>query len=267
MADVVQRRRMIDEGAAAVEIKRIEHGKLSALLAICETAGCRRQAILAHFGEAHAGNCGNCDTCRNPVETWDGTEAAIKALAAVYRTGERFGAGHVIDVLTGVENDKTRRFGHSGLLVFGVGKDIAPRVWQSIFRQLIAAGYLAIDHDNYGALKLEEDARGVFRRDRQVFFRKDHAAAKGTRKAKREAARSGLSERDEALFQSLRAVRSALAKQQGVAAYVIFADTTLIALAQMRPATADALLDVPGIGQAKREKFGAAFLKAISEAE
>ena len=106
MADVVQRRRMIDEGNAAEEIKRIERGKLTALLAICETAGCRRKAILAHFGEAHAGGCGNCDTCRNPVETWDGTEAAIKALAAVYRTGERFGAGHVIDVLMGVENEK-----------------------------------------------------------------------------------------------------------------------------------------------------------------
>ncbi len=273
MADVTQRRRMIDEGQAAEEIKRIERAKLNALLAICETAGCRRQAILAHFGEAHPGGCGNCDTCRNPVETWDGTEAAIKALAAVYRTGERFGAGHVIDVLSGVENEKTKRFGHTDLPVFGAGKDVAPRVWQSIFRQLVAGGFIAIDHDNYGALKLEPDARSVFRKERQVFFRKDSDTgsksggrmAKGARSGAAAAARSGLSERDEALFQSLRAKRATLAKEMNVPPYVIFPDTTLIALALARPSTADALLEIPGIGQSKREKFGAVFLKVIAE--
>jgi ATP-dependent DNA helicase RecQ len=267
MADVVQRTRMIDEGGAADEIKRIERGKLNALLAICETAGCRRQAILAHFGEVHPGACGNCDTCRNPVETWDGTEAAIKALAAVYRTGERFGAGHVIDVLTGVVNERTEQRGHTSLPVFGAGKDIEPRVWQSIFRQLLAAGLVSADHAAYGALKLEPEARSVFRKERQVFFRKDEKPAKGARKARREAARSGLSTRDEALFQSLRARRAEMAKVMNVPPYVIFADTTLIALAQARPATAEELLEIPGIGEKKLEKFGAAFLMVIKSAE
>ncbi len=267
MSDVAQRNRMINEGAAAEEIKRIERGKLNALLAICETAGCRRQAILAHFGEAHPGACGNCDGCRNPAKTWDGTEAAIKALGAVYRTGERFGVGHVIDVLTGVENEKTQKFGHTSLPAFGVGKEIEARVWQSIFRQLTAAGYLVIDHEAYGALKLDESARQVFRKERRVFFRADRGKpAKGARKEQREAARSGLNEADEALFQKLRGLRAGLAKDLGVPPYVIFPDTTLISLAKSRPADEMALLCVPGIGDKKRERYGTAFLEAIREA-
>ncbi len=267
MADVAQRSRMIGEGGASEEIKRIERGKLNALLAICETAGCRRQAILAHFGEAHPGACGNCDNCRSPGATWDGTEAAIKALGAVYRTGERFGAGHVIDVLTGVENDKTVRFGHTSLPAFGVGREIGAKTWQSIFRQLTAAGFLVIDHEAYGALKLDETARQVFRKERKVVFRVERGkAAKGVRKEAREAARSGLSEGDEALFQTLRGLRAGLAKDMGVPPYVIFPDTTLIALAKLRPASEEALLCVPGIGDKKRERFGAAFLEAIRAA-
>jgi len=125
MADVIQRGRMIDGGNSADEVKRVERAKLNALLGICETAGCRRQAILAHFGEAHSGGCGNCDTCLKPVDTWDGTEAAIKALAAIYRTGERFGTGHVIDVLIGNDNEKTQRFGHTDMPVFPRGQGSA----------------------------------------------------------------------------------------------------------------------------------------------
>ena len=151
----------------------MERAKLNALLAICETPGCRRQAILAHFGEAHAGHCGNCDTCLKPVETWDGTEAAIKALAAIYRTGERFGAGHLIDVLLGNENEKTSRFGHADMPVFGAGKDMPAKTWQSVYRQLLAAGLVSVDHEAFGALKLEPEARAVFKREREVRFRKD----------------------------------------------------------------------------------------------
>ncbi|RVI39172.1 DNA helicase RecQ, partial [Sinorhizobium meliloti] len=195
MADVIQRRRMIDEGGAPEEIKRIERAKLNSLLAICETAGCRRQAILAHFGEAHPGGCGHCDTCLKPVETWDGTEAAIKALAAVYRTGERFGTGHLIDVLTGSVNEKTERFGHVDMPVFGAGKDLPARTWQSIFRQLLAAGLISVDHAAFGALKLEPEARSVFRRERQVLFRKDRPSsgkAKTARGSKPASERSDL---------------------------------------------------------------------------
>ncbi|UWU15325.1 DNA helicase RecQ [Rhizobium sullae] len=264
MADVIQRRRMIDQGSAADEIKRIERGKLNALLAICETASCRRQAILGHFGEAHAGNCGSCDTCLKPVETWDGTEAAIKALAAVYRTGERFGTGHVIDVLLGNINEKTERFGHVHMPVFGAGKDIPARVWQSVFRQLLAMGLTRVDHDAHGAIKLELDARAVFKHERQVFFRKDRPASeRRTKKAERSERRSGLSGADGILFEALRAERTSIAKSLGVPPYVVFPDTTLIAFATERPRSRKELLGISGVGQSKLERYGDAFLDVI----
>ncbi|MBB2796435.1 UNVERIFIED_ORG: ATP-dependent DNA helicase RecQ [Rhizobium pisi] len=264
MADVIQRRRMIDEGNAAVEIKRVERAKLNALLAICETASCRRQAILAHFGEAHAGQCGNCDTCLKPVETWEGTDAAIKALAAVYRTGERFGAGHVIDVLVGNVNEKTERFGHVDMPVFGAGKDIPVRTWQSVCRQLLAMGLIRVDHEAYGALKLEPEARAVFKHERQVFFRKDRPASeRRTKKVERSERKSALSGADGSLFEALRAERMAIAKSLGVPPYVVFPDTTLIAFATERPRSHKELLAISGVGQAKLERYGDAFLEII----
>ncbi|OAV52504.1 ATP-dependent DNA helicase RecQ [Rhizobium sp. WYCCWR10014] len=264
MADVIQRGRMIDEGNAAAEIKRVERAKLNALLAICETASCRRQAILAHFGEAHAGQCGNCDTCLKPVETWEGTEAAIKALAAVYRTGERFGAGHVVDVLLGNVNEKTERFGHAEMPVFGAGKDIPARVWQSVLRQLLAMGLIRVDHEAYGALKLEPEARAVFKHEGQVFFRKDRPASeRRTNKAERSERKSGLSGADGSLFEALRAERMAIAKSLGVPPYVVFPDTTLIAFATEKPRSRKELLAISGVGQAKLERYGDAFLEII----
>ncbi|MHC2360504.1 DNA helicase RecQ [Rhizobium leguminosarum] len=264
MADVIQRGRMIDEGNAAAEIKRVERAKLNALLAICETASCRRQAILAHFGEAHAGHCGNCDTCLKPVETWEGTEAAIKALAAIYRTGERFGAGHVVDVLLGNVNEKTERFGHAEMPVFGAGKDIQARVWQSVFRQLLAMGLIRVDHEAYGALKLEPEARAVFKHERQVFFRKDRPASeRRTKKVERSERKSGLSGADGSLFEALRAERMAIAKSLGVPPYVVFPDTTLIAFATEKPRSRKELLAISGVGQAKLERYGDAFLEII----
>jgi len=264
MADVIQRRRMIDEGGAADEIKRVERSKLNALLAICETASCRRQAILAHFGEAHAGSCGGCDTCLKPVETWDWTEAAIKALAAVYRTGERFGTGHVVDVLLGNVNEKTERFGHTTMPVFGVGNDLPARTWQSVFRQLLAMGLIRVDQQSFGALKLEPEARAVFKRERPVFFRKDRPAAE--RRSKRAAPaerRSVLSGGDGVLFEALRAERTAIARSLGVPPYVVFPDTTLIAFASERPRTHKEMLAISGVGQSKLERYGDAFLDVI----
>lgn len=268
MADVLQRRRMIDEGDAAEDIKRVERAKLNALLAICETVSCRRQAILSHFGEAHPGGCGNCDTCRNPVETWDGTEAAITALAAIYRTGERFGAGHVIDVLMGVVNEKTERFGHTGMPVFGAGRDIPARTWQSVFRQLLAGGLIRIDHAAFGAMKLEPDARAVFRREREVRFRKDRPAPARAGRGQKSASgreRAELAGSDRELFEKLRAERLSIAKELDVPPYVVFPDATLIALAKERPGDWDELLDIPGIGQSKRERFGKQFLAVIED--
>lgn len=268
MADVIQRGRMIDSGNSADEVKRVERAKLNALLGICETAGCRRQAILAHFGEAHAGRCGNCDTCLKPVDTWDGTEAAIKALAAIYRTGERFGTGHVIDVLIGNDNDKTRRFGHVEMPVFGAGRDLPLKTWQSVYRQLLAAGLIRVDHDAFGALKLEPEARAVFRHEREVRFRKDRPAG---RKADRQSsasakdARSQLDEQDAVLFEALRRKRMEIAKELSIPPYVVFADTTLVGLATLRPMGHDAMLEVSGVGQTKLERYGDAFLDIIRE--
>jgi ATP-dependent DNA helicase RecQ len=266
MADVVQRGRMIESGTSGDDIKRIERAKLNALLGICETAGCRRQAILAHFGEAHPGHCGNCDTCLKPVETWDGTDAAIKALAAVYRTGERFGAGHLIEVLLGNENERTLRFGHVGMPVFGAGKDLPAKTWQSVYRQLLAAGLIRVDHDAFGALKLEPEARAVFKHERQVLFRKDRPtkgkASKST-SVRSANARAALAGDDLALFEALRAVRTAIARELSIPPYVVFPDTTLVAFATERPMSPDALLGISGVGQAKLERFGDAFLDAI----
>lgn len=268
MADVIQRGRMIDSGNSGDEIKRVERAKLNALLAICETPGCRRQAILAHFGESHAGGCGNCDTCLKPVETWDGTEAAIKALAAIYRTGERFGAGHLIDVLLGNENEKTLRFGHTDMPVFGAGKDLTARTWQSVYRQLLAAGLVSVDHEAFGALRLEPEARAVFRRERIVRFRKDRpAAGKSSRKTSQGAAsaRTALDEADLGLFNALRAARLSIARELAVPPYLVFPDTVLVAFATTRPSDHDSMLGISGVGQSKLERFGDLFLDVIRQ--
>ncbi|MEO5806270.1 DNA helicase RecQ [Devosia sp.] len=263
MADVVQRRRMIDEGNAPDEIKRVEHGKLNALLGVCETTQCRRKAILAHFGEAYPGDCGNCDTCRSPVESWDGTEAAIKALACAYRTGQRFGAAHLIDVLMGKETEKVERFGHDKQAVFGAGKDMDARAWQSVYRQLTAIGLMLVDHEAHGALKLAAGAQAVFKREQPVILRKD-------RPRKAAEVRRSLSKSIElppeiaGVFDALRAERLRLAKQQGVPPYVIFHDTTLRSMAQMRPRHLADLMLVPGVGQAKLERYGEAFLAVLA---
>ncbi|MCM2451665.1 DNA helicase RecQ [Agrobacterium vitis] len=270
MADVIQRGRMIDGGSSAEEVKRVERATLNALLAICETPGCRRQSILAHFGEVHPGACGNCDTCLTPVETWDGTDAAIKALAAIYRTGERFGTGHVIDVLLGNENDKTVRFGHVDMPVFGAGKDLPLKTWQSVFRQLLAAGLIRVDHDAFGALKLEPEARAVFKREREVRFRKDRPTkGKTARNASPAAAKAklALEGADMELFEALRAARMAIAKDLSVPPYVVFPDTTLIAFATERPDSREALLGISGVGQSKLERYGDAFLEVIQAHE
>jgi ATP-dependent DNA helicase RecQ len=266
MVDVIQRGRMIDEGNSAEDVKRVERAKLNALLAICETPGCRRQSILAHFGESHPGNCGNCDTCLKPVETWDGTEAAIKALAAIYRTGERFGAGHLIDVLLGAENEKTRRFGHVDIPVFGAGRDLPSKTWSSVYRQLLAAGLVSVDHNAFGALKLAPDARAVFKREREIRFRHDRPtkgkAAKNASPSSAKA-KSALQGSDVDLFESLRRKRSEIAKDLSVAPYVVFPDTTLVAFAVERPADENDMLGISGVGQSKLERYGEAFLQVI----
>ncbi|WP_448953347.1 DNA helicase RecQ [Labrys neptuniae] len=262
MADVVQRRRMIQEGNAPETVKRVELGKLNALLGICETADCRRKAILAHFGEAHPGRCGNCDTCLAPVESFDGTDAAVKAMAAIYRTGQMFGAAHIVDVLTGKVTEKVQRFGHDNQPVFGAGKDIEARTWQSVLRQLTATGLVNVDHTAHGALTLAEEARAVFKGERRIVLRRDRPR-KSTEGKRGRRAEIEMSERDGALFAALRAERSRLAREQAVPPYMIFADTTLRAMASERPASLSEFLALPGVGQAKLERYGGLFLDVI----
>ena len=263
MADVVQRRRMIDEGNAPDEVKRLEHGKLNALLGVCETAECRRKAILSHFGEAYPGNCGNCDTCRSPVETWDGTEAAIKALAAIYRTGMRFGAAHVIDVLMGKSTEKVERFGHQNQAVFGQGADLDARTWQSVIRQLTASGLIVVDHAAHGALTLGEGARAVFKHERSVILRKDRPK-KATEVRRQLANAVELPEPAMSVFNALREERLRIAKDQGVPPYVIFHDATLRAMALAMPGHPHDMLNLPGVGQAKLDRYGDAFLAVLA---
>ena len=263
MADAVQRRRMIDEGNAPDAVKRVEHTKLNALLGVCETAGCRRQAILKHFGEERAGACGNCDTCLSPVDSWDATDAVVKAMAAIYRTGQRFGAAHVIDVLMGKPTEKVLRFGHETQAVFGQGKNIESKAWQSILRQITASGLVNVDQERHGALVLSETARPVFRGEQKIVLRKDRPQkAASVRRALERTV--GLSEAAAAIFEVLRSERSRLAKLQGVPPYVVFQDTTLRAMATARPRNFEELAELPGVGQAKLERYGTAFLNILN---
>ena len=263
MADVVQRRRMIDEGGAPDEIKRVEHSKLNALLGVCETAECRRKAILSHFGEHYDGNCGNCDTCRSPVESWDGTEAAITGMAAIYRTGQRFGAGHIIDVLLGKATEKVERFGHDKQAVFGQGKDFDSKTWQSVLRQLTANGLVVVDHAAHGALTLGEGARAVFKRERTVTLRKDRPRKAVEVRRQLTSGAANLSEPALSIFNALRDERLRIAKQQGVPPYVIFHDATLRAMALAVPRHPHDMLNLPGVGQAKLDRYGEAFLAVL----
>ena len=264
MGDVVQRRRMIDEGGSPDEVKRVERSKLGALIGICETAGCRRQALLAHFGEAYAGPCNNCDTCLSPVETFDGTTEAQKVLSAVYRTGQRYGAGHVIDVLRGIATEKVTRAGHDTLPTFGVGADRDERGWQSVIRQLVAAGTLVVDHESYGALTLGEGARAVLRGEAPVRLRRDRVFKAEPGRSSGRKARAVHAEDDDPLFVALRAERMRLAREQGVPPYVVFHDSTLRDMALLKPRNRDEMAAVQGIGQAKLARYGAAFLAIIA---
>ncbi len=260
--DATLRRKMIAEGNAPEEIKRMERSKLDALLSLCETTACRRKTILAHFGEHHPGDCGNCDTCRTPAETWDATQAAIKALAAVYRTGQRFGAGHIIDVLMGKETERAISNDHHTQPVFGAGRDLDVAAWRSVFRQLSALGLLTTAE--FGTLQLTPDARAVFKGERTLRLRRDlpRKRAEVRRSLERSA---GLNEAAAARFEALRAERARLARQQGIPPYLVFHDTTLRAMAMERPATLADMRDLPGMGETKLQRYGDAFLAVLRE--
>ena len=266
LGDVVNLRQLIALSDAGEERKQVELRKLDALLGFCESTQCRRQALLGWFGEVHSGNCGNCDNCLEPPERWDATEAARKALSCVYRSGQRFGAGHVIDILRGIDSEKVQRFGHDQLSTWNIGSDLDARQWSSVFRQLVALGLLEADAERHNALRLTGDATPVLKGERSLWMRRD--PPKVARKRGR--TRSGapvaeLSAQSTVHFNALREWRATMAREQDVPAYVIFHDATLRAIAEMAPRDLDALSMVTGIGSTKLERYGEAVLELLAD--
>ena len=262
LGDVVQQRRMIDQSEGSEEYRRVSVGKLEALLGLCETAGCRRVRLLDYFGENSA-PCGNCDTCLEPPQTWDATDAARKALSCMYRTGQRFGAMHLIDVLRGRVTDRVTQRGHDQLNVFGIGADLDEAAWRNVFRQLVALGYARPDHDAYGALCLTDTSRPVLKGEQQVAMRSVLPRKAKSVKSRRSAAGAALPAAAAGLLEQLKAWRMEQARVQSVPAFVIFHDRTLAEIAAARPADLDALGAISGIGAKKLERYGAALLELV----
>jgi len=261
LGDVVQQRRLIDLSEATEAYKRVSTAKLDALLGLCETAGCRRVRLLAYFGEESL-VCGNCDTCLDPPQTWDATAAAQKALSAIYRTGQRFGAVHLIDVLRGKETERVTRWDHHRLSVFGIGIDVDDATWRGVFRQLVALGFAHVDHEGHGALRLSPASRPVLRGDQTVQMRRLRTATRARRKA-RDVGSEGPDGANAHLLTQLKAWRLQQSRDQGVPAYVVLHDSTLAEIARRRPANLAALAGVPGIGARKLERYGAGLLEVI----
>ena len=260
LGDVVLLKQMIEQSEAGEERKRLERRKLDQLLGYCESTQCRRQVLLAGFGEVYPHDCGNCDNCLSPSETWDATEAAQKALSCVYRSGQRFGVNHVIDVLRGSESERIRQCGHDHLTTYGIGKDLDATTWRSVFRQLVACGLLEVDAE-FGSLRLTEGSRAVLRGERRLQLRKEQRE----RRERDRSPRSGVAVEaaDLPRFQALRDLRAQLAREQNVPAYVIFHDSTLRTIAEQQPATLDDLARVGGIGGAKLARYGERVLEAL----
>jgi ATP-dependent DNA helicase RecQ len=277
MADVTALLQLLEGANLEERQRRIERGKLDALLGFCETASCRRQVLLGYFGERGHGPCGNCDNCLKPARVWDGLVQAQKALSAVIRTGERFGVAHLVDVLRGELTERVRSFGHDRLKTFGVGAELGQREWRSVFRQLVARGHLAVDVEGHGGIHLGDSARQVLRGEVPVALREDGAEEKIRRGRARPlpsreregpgpAKREGEGAFDDALWQALRAKRLELARAQHVPPYVIFHDSTLRDMARLKPRDLGSLALIPGVGKSKLERYGEAFLALIAQA-
>ena len=274
MADVVMLRQMVDNGEAGEERKRVERQKLDALLGFCESTRCRRQTLLQYFGELMARPCGNCDNCLEPPATWDGTTAAQKALSCVYRTGQRFGVMHLLDVLLGKTTERVQQFGHDQLSTFGVGTDLSEIAWRGVFRQLTASGLLAVDLEGFGGLKLTAESRDVLKGGRTVTFRVEDEK-KSARKAKTtfgktrdaapggRAAKGSVKPQDERLWEALREERLKFSREQNVPPYVIFHDATLLEMLKRRPKDLTEFATISGVGVNKLERYGKAFLAVL----
>jgi ATP-dependent DNA helicase RecQ len=264
LSDIVQQRRMIEESSGADAFKRVSIAKLEALVALAETANCRRSRLLGYFGETlSAAKCGNCDNCLSPPQLRDGRVIAQKLLSCAYRTGQRFGAMHLIDVLVGRMTERVKQFGHDKISVFGVGRELNERQWRAALRQLVAMGHLAPDSAAFGALKLTGTARGVLKGETEVMLREEAAGAR-IRASRAKSRRGDIAPRsigrgetgNPALVAALRAWRSEVARQRGVPAYVVLHDTTIDGIATSRPTTLAELRGIPGIGDKKLEHYG-----------
>ena len=262
--DVALRSRFIEESDAPDQRKRTERRKLDALLGLAETAGCRRQALLSYFGD-HCEPCGNCDTCASPPELFDGTTAAQKALSCIYRTGERYGQAYVVDVLLGAANDRIVQAGHDRVSTFGIGTEHDSRTWRAILRQMIALRLIDVDLAGHGGLSIAPAGRDFLRDKPTLMLRVPRAPRARRQKVARGAAQTAVAERDRDLFQALRQKRTEIARAQSVPPYVIFHDKTLVELAAARPASRAEMVDVPGVGEAKLDRYGPAFLAVIAE--
>ncbi|OWU86086.1 ATP-dependent DNA helicase RecQ [Oceanicola sp. 22II-s10i] len=262
--DIRLRRSQIDEGLAPPERRAADHARLNALLGLAEALECRRAKLLTYFGE-EATACGNCDCCDSPPEVFDGTEAVRKALSAILRTEEWFGAGHLTDILIGNVTDKIRQRRHDDLPTFGVGKDLSKREWSAVFRQMMGHDLIRPNPDRHGALTMTEAARPILRGEESIDLRRD-SIDRARAKASRPAVRTMVSEEDEPLLSALKAKRRALAEEARVPAYVIFPDRTLIEMAESRPQSLDDMARVSGVGAKKLERYGAMFLEVITGA-
>jgi len=264
LGDVVLLKQMIEQSEAGEERKQLERAKLDHLLGYCESMQCRRQVLLAGFGETYPKPCGNCDNCLTPPAAWDATIPAQKALSCVYRSGQRFGVGHLIDILRGSDNDRIRQLGHDKLSTYAIGNDLDARAWRGVFRQLVAASLLEVDPESHGGLRLTDASRDVLTGRRQMMMRRDAAP---TRERERSGPRTGLPVQaaDLSLFQALRGLRAELAREQNVPAFVIFHDSTLRNIAEQRPTSVDALGKVGGIGGSKLARYGQRLVEIVRE--
>ena len=263
LQDVIKLRQMMQGSQGSEQHKRIEQHRLNAMLGLCEITTCRRQALLDYFGETYPEPCGNCDSCLEPAQTWDATEACRMALSAVARTGERFGVNHLIDVLKGKETDKIWQFDHHHLPTFGVGDALDNNQWRSVFRQLVGRGFLSVDLQGYGGLKLQEKCRPLLRGECDIALRLDQKQ----KVAKRQTKTSLPDDINVGLWEALRDCRRELAEEQGVPPYVIFHDSTLLEMCSAVPQTLDEFATLSGVGERKLLKYGEAFLATIHSTE
>ena len=263
LQDVITLRQFVEATDAEERFKRIAHHKLEAMLGLCDLTGCRRQALLAYFGETLEQPCGNCDNCLSPPATWDATEPARMALSCVYRSGQRFGVNYLIDILKGKDDERIRRNRHHQLSTFGIGGDLSGPAWRSLFRQLISLGFLDIDHEGHGALRLTDRCRPLLRGEATLRLRLQAKPEKRPGRVSRQVA--DLDPADQPLFEALRELRLRLAGEQGVPPYVIFHDRTLREMAHIRPETPDQMGFISGVGETKLARYGARFLEVIRQ--